>query len=222
MMDAVAEAPAYMPVGFPVTAMTTGKVALDDVESEDATMPTDCTVPKTRVVESVGVIWACMPFLTEARSALPTLASTTQDVVEITTMSEVLSLLPEPLPEPEPSPEPFELPTVSPLLIPTEATVPVTVERNVAFARSFRAAVKLLFACASWAFADAICRDDELEFADVKDSSAAVRLALARVTADRSSLAPTVASACPLVTLSPTATGTDVTVPLTAKLRSAS
>ncbi len=74
-------------------------------------MPTDFTVPKTRVVASVGVIWACRPFLTEARSALPTVALTTQDDVEITTMSPVeldvaragrAGAVPEPDPPPDP------------------------------------------------------------------------------------------------------------------------
>ena len=86
--------------------MTTGKVALDELELLDATMPTESTVPKTLVVEPVGVIWACRPFLIEARSALPTVASTTQDEVEMTTMSsELLEPLEafdpaEPLPDP--------------------------------------------------------------------------------------------------------------------------
>ena len=123
-----------MPLGLPVTAMTTGNVALDErrARSCEATMPTDWTVPKTRAVASVGVIWACRPFLTEARSALPTLASTTQDVVEITTMSALWSCrsgapLPDPIRPsrsptrcPEPLPDPLELPTVSPLAMPTE------------------------------------------------------------------------------------------------------
>ena len=49
-------------------------------------MPTDLTVPKIFVALPEGVISACRPFFSWGRSALPTLASTTHEVVEITTI----------------------------------------------------------------------------------------------------------------------------------------
>jgi hypothetical protein len=216
-----------------VTAMTTGKVALvlesDEVEDE-ATMPTDVTVPKTFVVASVGVTCTCWPRLIDARSLLPTVALTTQEDVEITVTSALEVLAPvvvdpvDPVDPVEPV-EPVEpLPTVSPLLTSTSATVPVTVERSVPSDSDFLAALRLLFACATWAFADASDRLVVLDedSADVSASSAEDRLAFATVTAATRSVVPTVASACPFVTLSPTATFTFVTVPLTANDRSAS
>jgi hypothetical protein len=44
MIDTVALAPAYNPDGVPVTVMSTGNEATLD-EAEDATSPTDETVP---------------------------------------------------------------------------------------------------------------------------------------------------------------------------------
>src|SRR5450756_1777208 len=85
MMDTVAAPPAYSPLGLPVTAMVTGKLALPP-DDEEATIPTVLTVPKILVVLPVGVISACRPFFRWGRSALPTLAWTTHEVVEITTI----------------------------------------------------------------------------------------------------------------------------------------
>ena len=84
--------PAYRPAGLPVTAMVTGKAAVP--EEDDATMPTEATVPKTLVALPVGVISAWSPFLREARSALPTDASTTHELVEMTTTSPVAADVP--------------------------------------------------------------------------------------------------------------------------------
>ena len=113
-------------------------------------------------------------------------------------------------------------PTESPTLTPTEATVPVIVERSAPSARSVLAALRLLLAWATCACADAIWAEEEPDSAEVSESSAAVRLASARVTADFRSVVPTRARTWPLVTFWPTDTGTEVTVPLTAKDRSAS
>ncbi len=121
-----------------------------------------------------------------------------------------------------PEPEELVLPTLSPVLMFTAATVPVIVERSVPSARSALAALRLLLASATCASADATWLEDDPDSAEVSASSAAVRLAWARVTCADRSLVPTRARACPLRTLSPTETGTAVTVPLTAKDRSAS
>ena len=110
-------------------------------------MPTDLTVPKTLVLLPVGVISACRPFFSEARSALPTEAFTSQEPVEITTMDPEPAGDAEPLCAPPPpaeappaepvlvAPEPAPDPTVSPTLSPTEATVPLMGERSVPSAR---------------------------------------------------------------------------------------
>lgn len=74
--------------------MATGNVAEVEFDAE-ATMPTDFTMPNALVVLSLGVIWACRPFLTEARSALLTVVLTVQLLVEMTTMSAVELVLVE-------------------------------------------------------------------------------------------------------------------------------
>src|SRR5450759_4057021 len=85
MMETSAAPPAYRPLGLPVTEMVTGKLALP-LEDEEATMPMDLTVPKTFAALPVGVISACIPFVRWGRYSLPTLASTTHEVVEMTTI----------------------------------------------------------------------------------------------------------------------------------------
>ena len=111
-------------------------------------------MPKTLVLLPVGVISACRPFLSEARSALPTEALTSQEPVEITTRtltgrgrraalcpaaSAEAPLAEPPLVAPEPAPDP----TVSPTLSPTEATVPLMGERSVPSARDAFASASL-------------------------------------------------------------------------------
>ncbi len=66
--------PAYRPAGLPVTATTTGKVALPELD--EATMPTEVTRPKTGVLAPVGVIVTWSPFATLATSVASTVAFT--------------------------------------------------------------------------------------------------------------------------------------------------
>jgi len=77
--------PAYSPGGLPVTSMTTGNIAVPPAD-ELASTPTEAIVPNTRTELPVGVIVACNPFLSCGRSALLTLAWTTQASVVITVM----------------------------------------------------------------------------------------------------------------------------------------
>ncbi len=84
MMTTSAVPPAYSPLGVPVTATVTGKVALPP-EEEVATIPTELTTPDTVVLLSVGVALTCRPGRTCARSASPISASNTQLPVEMTT-----------------------------------------------------------------------------------------------------------------------------------------
>lgn len=157
-----AVSPEYSPLGDPVTAIFTGKVAVVELEAE-ATIPTDLARPNTFVVLPLGVIWACRPFFTEARSALPTVALTVQLLVEITTIPavelELLELVPPAdapeLPEPPvllpPAPLdafPVELPTESPVAMVTAATVPLIGEVMLA-------EVSACLAETSWAVAEA-------------------------------------------------------------------
>src|SRR5690242_20671749 len=119
MMATFAEPPAYRPVGEPVTATVTGNSALP-LEDDEATMPTDCTTPKTGLVDPVGVISASKPDFSCARSVLPTVALTIQLSVEITvTCALELPEFDDELlaaakadelfgPPPEAPPEPFE------------------------------------------------------------------------------------------------------------------
>jgi hypothetical protein len=112
-------------------------------------MPTDFTVPKTFVTLPEGVISACKPLFSWGRSALPTLAVTTHEVVEITTIwavDEDVEALAEgddaPAPaEEEPADaddEPAEAvpPTLSPTATLTCATVPAIGEVIDAAARA--------------------------------------------------------------------------------------
>ena len=145
--------------------MVTGKLALP-LEDEEATIPTDLTVPKTLVVLPVGVISACRPFFSWGRSALPTLASTTHEVVEMTTIwaveeDEEAPEAPE-LPEVPEAPE--VPPTLSPVAMLTCATVPAMGEVIVAAARAVCASVSLLCAAASCAWVEAICTADDPAF----------------------------------------------------------
>ena len=74
MIETVAVAPAYSPLGVPVTAMTTGKAATPD--PDEAIMPTEETVPYTGVVEEAGVMTAWSPGFTCATSVSSTVALT--------------------------------------------------------------------------------------------------------------------------------------------------
>jgi len=132
--------------------MVTGKLALP--EDEEATMPTDLTVPKTLVVLPVGVISACRPFFSWGRSALVTLASTTHEVVEMT-MTWAVEEAPDELEAPEAPeelddpPELEEPPVLSPTAMFTCATVPAIGEVIAASARAVCASVSLLLAAAT-------------------------------------------------------------------------
>src|SRR4029078_1270398 len=115
------------------------------LEDEEAMMPTDLTVPKTLAVRPVGVISACSPFLSLGMSALPTLASTTHECVEMTTICAVVEVSP----------------TLSPAAMLTCATVPAMGEVIVAAARAVPASVSLPCAEASCALAEATCTADD-------------------------------------------------------------
>ncbi len=128
MMDTVTAPPAYSPLGLPVTAMVTGKLALPP-DDEEATIPTVLTVPKILVVLPVGVISTCRPFFSWGRSALPTLAWTTHAFVEIT----MIWALDE-----------AAFPTLSPVAMLTCATVPARGDVIEAAARAVLASVSLL------------------------------------------------------------------------------
>jgi hypothetical protein len=186
------------------------------------------------VRDPVGVICACRPFFSCARSALPTLALTTQAFVLMTVITLLVDVLvvvlppvapppppeaaaPEPLP-PEPD-EPDE-PTVSPMLIPTAATTPLNGAVNEAAARLSCAVASCDCAWASCASADVIWVAVPPE-TSATCCSAAVTAAVAVLTAEVNVVVPTVASTAPLFTVCPTVAATVVTVPLTVKLRSA-
>jgi hypothetical protein len=150
-------------------AMVTGKVAT--VELEEATRPTDVTVPYTAVVEFSGVITAWSPTLTWPTWVSSTVVLTVYEFVEMTVIwaevddeeEELLeavdgtadvadppnSLDPELLdPAPE-APEDEDVPdpvTSSPTARPTDATVPAIVEVRLASARLVCAVVRLVCA----------------------------------------------------------------------------
>ena len=163
-------APAYRPVGLPVTATTTGNVALPELD--EATMPTDVTSPNTGVLAPVGVIVTWSPFCTLATSPASTVASTTYDPVLMTWMSvpdepvEPFELEPldpvddpdpldpldplapldplEPLEPLEPLPPLDPLPeTCSPTVTPTAVTVPLIGDVSVAPASAASASTDL-------------------------------------------------------------------------------
>src|SRR5450631_24347 len=165
MMVTSAAPPAYRPLGLPVTMMVTGKVALP-LDDEVATIPMDLTVPKILVVLPVGVISACRPFLSLGRSALPTLAWTTHEVVEMTTIWAVEDAeAPEAADEDPPAPGDEALddafPTLSPIAMFTCATVPVIGEVIDAALRAARASVSLPWTSASCAWVEAICTAED-------------------------------------------------------------
>src|SRR5450759_3079229 len=173
MMETSAAPPAYKPLGLPVTTMVTGKLALP-LDDDEAMMPMDLTVPNILVALPVGVISACRPFLSLGRSALPTLACTTLEVVEITTiwaveedeedpaLEEDEEALPEPVPVEAPPAE-AAFPTLSPIAMLTCATVPAIGEVSDAAVRAVFASVSLPWASTSCAWAEAICTADDME-----------------------------------------------------------
>ena len=250
-MATFAEPPAYKPVGDPVTVIVTGNSALP-LEDDDATMPTDCTTPKTGLVEPVGVISASRPDLSCARSVLPTVAFTIQLSVEMTVIcalelpefeDELLDAaaakadeLFEPLPEPPPEPlEPVDpLPPLPPLppLLPDPLTASPVATLTAATVPAI-GEVRLASASDSCALESLLVAEATWACAaaywavselEVADSVAfaASRLACAESTDACRSDGSTVANTCPAVTLLPTCAETDVTVPETANDRSAS
>src|SRR4051794_13200864 len=104
-----------MPVGDPVTAMVTGNV--DVLPLVVPMTPMVETVPKIAWVAPVGVIAACIPFLSLGRSDAPTVALTTHAFVAMTTTcadeAGVADVLPEP-PEPAPPAAPVDPEAVDP------------------------------------------------------------------------------------------------------------
>ena len=167
MMATSAAPPAYRPLGLPVTMMVTGKLALP-LDDEEATIPTDLTVPKILVVLPVGVISACRPFLSLGRSSLPTLAWTTHEVVEMTTIwaveedEEDPEAADEEAPaEEDDAPADEAFPTLSPIAMLTCATVPVIGEVIDAAVRAVRASVSLPWTSASCAWVEAICTAED-------------------------------------------------------------
>ena len=179
----------------------------------------------------LGVTWACMPFFTEAMSSAATSATTLKCRGETTTTWLVVVELAsgpgrsrsDPSPELGDDEEDEDPLTCSSTVRSTEATVPVIVARRVAESRSSWAWLRADFAAATAALSD----ESWVEEASASTSSsycasAASSWACAEVSAASSELVSRVASRSPLTTLSPAATYTFVTRPLTAKSRSAS
>src|SRR5690349_14846085 len=100
-MTTEAVVPAYTPVGEPVTAMVTGKVEVPPL-----------VVPTIGWVAPLGVIDACSPFFSLARSEAPTVASTTHEFVAMTTTcadeADEAEVLPDPVEPVPPDPPPVE------------------------------------------------------------------------------------------------------------------
>ena len=175
VMTTAAVVPAYTPAGDPVTAMVTGKVEVPPLVVPMT--PTVDTVPKIACVAPVGVIVACRPVFSLARSEAPTVALTSQEFVAMTTTcaedADDADVLPDPVepvppePPPPPEPEPLVVPvdepevldppvTVSPTPTFTAATVPAIDAVSVAWPNASCAAVTLLWAEVTWALAEAI------------------------------------------------------------------
>ena len=209
----------------PSRLMTTGKVA-EPSELDVATMPTEATVPAIGSSAPSGRTVALCPALRSARSAEPTVPSSFQASAEITTNcadeeldddddgSPPMPIPPEPEEPEEPDPE-----TVSPTARSTLATIPSMVERSTALSRSSSALATAALADFTWAFAAVIAAEVPDSLTSSRLASAVSRLALARARASCRSSSSIRASFWPLVTVSPAATYTLVTVPETGKLR---
>ena len=109
--------------------------------------------------------------------------------------------------------------TVSPTPTFTAATVPAIDAVSVAWPSASCAAVTLLWAEVTWALAEAIWPAFAAAVAAVSCAWAAVSCCCARVTAACRLVGSMAASIWPAVTVSPTLTPTEVTLPLCANVR---
>ncbi len=140
---------------MPARLITIGNVAAPSLV-EVATMPTEATVPVSLSVVASVVMATAWPALRLARSALPTLPSSFQVLVEITTNWAVLAVDVVDALELE---ELLELPlpvTVSPSSRLTLATVPLMGERSTASSRFVLAWARAAFAEVTCALAEVI------------------------------------------------------------------